>query len=896
MWPLSTIGLVLCLLFTRALPSGAKDFRFVFINSGDLEDFGLAFRNNIARINLQNILTEKYPNINTTHVLISNASFDVACDPRFEAWCRAGVDLFIADSGHQSCFTTLATVYPKIAFTTFAGWLTGPPNYANLWARVHQPAYLAGYTAGLMTSSKKVCVLTVASTPASIMDLTGFCRGVVAADPSVDIHVFRRGVLQGNLEEVWIVNQSYALGCDVVWVHSVGMAGVRQASQLGLMSIGFFTDARLIMGDTVITSIVVDMTQGYVRAVDAVLNGTFRMEIQKPDWWMGWNWGVMSLADFSFLVPKVVQSKVQAQIPTLDRIFCGRVCTAEQCLCNASSCCLTDPQLNNLWAFPDFIHDHGIAQLPGKACLAGQLATWHLDTFTMNCSDCPAGTYAYNADEVSECRLCPTATYSLPGATNCTACPAGTYGDQLGLGQCAVCPAGSIAPNAGAKVCSRCDSALSNGDRTQCESPTPVWVAGVGGGVGAGVLIVAACLVWYASTHGKRNNSAAPKDPFHAFCIVFTDIQGSTTLWASVPDVMAVALDTHHALVRRLIAKYSLYEVKTIGDSFMCATQSPAQAVQFALALQEEFVQHDWGTNHIDRAYADLICSDTNDPGCWNGLRIRAGIHYGHGDIKLDPTSKGYDYYGTVVNTAARIESVCHGGQTGVSAAVFEALGGHCPGAVWADLGLQPLRGLAEPLRLYQVLPEGPLAARRFPPLRIERADDLEAALKESKGPAVLPAPPSGRRRPSGAPMVVASSPAESGQWAETHPLVAKGAVTAEELRRGYHTLQAGLATLLTPLQATARHDLARDLCAIFHVPNYGSDGSRLLRTLDGLVKRALPSTVLQSDRQPSLLYAASDVDAGAGSPRGVASSVDFSSPRAKLSSPRIAFANKGHA
>lgn len=35
-----------------------------------------------------------------------------------------------------------------------------------------------------------------------------------APDPSVDIHVFRRGVLQGNLEEVWIVNQSYALGCE----------------------------------------------------------------------------------------------------------------------------------------------------------------------------------------------------------------------------------------------------------------------------------------------------------------------------------------------------------------------------------------------------------------------------------------------------------------------------------------------------------------------------------------------------------------------------------------------------------------------------------------------------------------------------------------------------------
>jgi len=29
---------------------------------------------------------------------------------------------------------------------------------------------------------------------------------------------------------------------------------------------------------------------------------------------------------------------------------------------------------------------------------------------------------------------------------------------------------------------------------------------------------------------------------------------------------------------------------------------------------------------------------------CWNGLRVRAGVHYGCGDIKLDPVAQGYDY------------------------------------------------------------------------------------------------------------------------------------------------------------------------------------------------------------------------------------------------------------
>jgi class 3 adenylate cyclase len=50
------------------------------------------------------------------------------------------------------------------------------------------------------------------------------------------------------------------------------------------------------------------------------------------------------------------------------------------------------------------------------------------------------------------------------------------------------------------------------------------------------------------------------------------------------------------------------------------------------------------------------------------------------------------DYYGTVVNTAARVESVCHGGQVGVTQEFCEALGGYPPETIWTDLGCQTER------------------------------------------------------------------------------------------------------------------------------------------------------------------------------------------------------------
>eukprot|EP00668_Euglena_longa_P012086 GGOE01014513.1.p1 GENE.GGOE01014513.1~~GGOE01014513.1.p1 ORF type:complete len:1210 (-),score=393.80 GGOE01014513.1:8-3355(-) len=366
----------------------------------------------------------------------------------------------------------------------------------------------------------------------------------------------------------------------------------------------------------------------------------------------------------------------------------------------------------------------------------------------------------------------------------------------------------------------------------------------VGAVVGSlGLLAVCAGLYWHLT---KRNHSAAPKDAHKPFCILFTDIQASTHLWATVPDIMAPALSTHHALIRQVIAKHHCYEVKTIGDSFMCATKHPDEALRFALVLQEELVQHNWGTDRIDEAYSEMIVRESWVPGCWKGLRVRVGIHYGRGNIKLDPVSHSYDYYGTVVNTAARIESVCHGGQIGVSEAVFVALGGHFPGAVWADLGLQPLRGLAEPIHLYQVLPEGALSQRRFPALRIERADVMEEVLAAAVGEdhAVLqPCSHSHRNSTSHG----STSEASHDKWIEAHPLVLKGDINAEELRGHYHILQAGLTTLLAPLAKGFRHQVVQELCTRLHVPNHGLDGPQLRSTLHGLIRRLLPATVVLS-------------------------------------------------
>eukprot|EP00667_Euglena_gracilis_P002204 EG_transcript_2203 len=270
-------------------------------------------------------------------------------------------------------------------------------------------------------------------------------------------------------------------------------------------------------------------------------------------------------------------------------------------------------------------------------------------------------------------------------------------------------------------------------------APTDFLPIIIGASAGGGVLLLFTLgFIVILRRHGLRDTSFAPKDS-KPFCIVFTDIESSTHLWATIPTEMAAALEVHHSTTRAILRQCGLYEVKTLGDSFMCATKDPWAAAVFGLELQRRLFAAPWGTDAIDFAYAEKDRLAQEEPGinlssrvhfvlrgelsdCWRGLRVRVGIHYGPGEVRFDSVARGYDYYGTVVNTAARICSVGHGGQLLISDAVHLALRRAVPDSVWTDLGRHPLAGLPDAVQLWQGLPEGPLARRTFPPLRLEKA------------------------------------------------------------------------------------------------------------------------------------------------------------------------------
>lgn len=158
--------------------------------------------------------------------------------------------------------------------------------------------------------------------------------------------------------------------------------------------------------------------------------------------------------------------------------------------------------------------------------------------------------------------------------------------------------------------------------------------------------------------------------PSGTVTFLFTDVEGSTRLWAADSEAMSASLLLHDAVVRSAIESAGGYVFTAAGDSFSAAFSRASDAVSAAAGIQRGLDETVW-------------------PGPM--LRVRIGVHLGEAE------ERGGDYFGPVVNTAARVEAAGHGGQTLLTEPVRAAAR-----VVATDLGVHELRDVDEPVRLFQ--------------------------------------------------------------------------------------------------------------------------------------------------------------------------------------------------
>ena len=165
--------------------------------------------------------------------------------------------------------------------------------------------------------------------------------------------------------------------------------------------------------------------------------------------------------------------------------------------------------------------------------------------------------------------------------------------------------------------------------------------------------------------------------PTGTVTFLFTDIEGSTRLWESNPQAMGRMVARHDELLNAAIVDNAGYVFTTAGDAFAAAFADPSNAASAAVAAQRSLGTEPWESAAI---------------------RVRIGLHTGVAQ------ERDGDYFGPVLNRAARIMSAGHGGQVLVSRSTGDLLARRLPdGATLTDLGDHRLKDLGSPERLHQL-------------------------------------------------------------------------------------------------------------------------------------------------------------------------------------------------
>ena len=148
--------------------------------------------------------------------------------------------------------------------------------------------------------------------------------------------------------------------------------------------------------------------------------------------------------------------------------------------------------------------------------------------------------------------------------------------------------------------------------------------------------------------------------------LVFTDIKNSTILWETYPIAMQSAIKMHNEVMRRHLRIIGGYEVKTEGDAFMVAFPTVTSALLWSFTIQSQLLEVQWPQEILNSVHGEEI-QDADGNIIFRGLSVRMGIHWGRPVCEIDPVTKRMDYFGPMVNRAARIEGVADGGQICVS-------------------------------------------------------------------------------------------------------------------------------------------------------------------------------------------------------------------------------------
>ncbi len=162
----------------------------------------------------------------------------------------------------------------------------------------------------------------------------------------------------------------------------------------------------------------------------------------------------------------------------------------------------------------------------------------------------------------------------------------------------------------------------------------------------------------------KATGTAKTKG-FEMVTVMFTDFKNFTQASEKLtPEELVSEINYCYSSFDRIVSKYGIEKIKTIGDSYMCAgglpvanSTHPVDVVRAGLEMQEFIEKNKKERIANGKPYFDL----------------RLGIHTGPVVAGIVGIKKfAYDIWGDTVNTASRMESSGQTGKVNISGVTYE--------------------------------------------------------------------------------------------------------------------------------------------------------------------------------------------------------------------------------
>lgn len=278
-----------------------KKPRVAFVYIGVPGDGGWTYQHDQGRL-----MMEKQLGIKST--VIENVPEGPDAERVFEELAKKNDIIFGTSFGYMDAMVNVAKKYPKVKFVHNTGYKTSD-NLATYMGREYQSYYLVGIAAGKLTKNNQIGYVGAFPIPEVIYSINAFTLGAQSVNPDVKVSVVWSNTWFDPSTERQAAVSLLDKGVDVLAAYQDSSAGIQAAAEKGVWGIGNDSDMSRFAPDTYITNNVWNWGPYYIKAVQSVMDGTWKSE----SYWGPMSDGVMDLAPFGKKVPKEVQDLVESK-------------------------------------------------------------------------------------------------------------------------------------------------------------------------------------------------------------------------------------------------------------------------------------------------------------------------------------------------------------------------------------------------------------------------------------------------------------------------------------------------------------------------------------------------------------------------------------------------------